>query len=102
MVLRPRPVDQLLPTETWPPARPFFPLPVDAGGDVKNLAGAPGGMDSIWMDLGYPVKTDSNGNKSKALFAFFIIDLDGRINLNTAGNIRGAIVPPHTVAGHLS
>jgi hypothetical protein len=109
MVLRPRPVDQVLATDTFavgttfPPINRtnYFPLPVDAGGDVKNLVGAPASldslgkarnMDSVWMDLSYPVQTDVNGNKYKALFAFYVIDLDGKINVNTAGNIRGA--PP--------
>jgi hypothetical protein len=107
--LRPRPVDQLLPDpnnrgffEQFPPNRPFFDYPEDPGGDVKNLPG-PGYLykdptsgnltyannDSVWMDLGAPVMTAPNGTKFKALFAPLILDLDGRINLNVAGNVRG-------------
>src|SRR5262249_27033105 len=69
----------------------IFPYPSDANGDVKNLQGYPWpGNDSIWVDLDYPVQTAADGTKFKPLFAFFITDLDGRINLNTHGNIRGA------------
>src|SRR5262249_6867134 len=86
-VMRPRPIDQLLPGETWPPNRPYFPLPEDEGGDVKNLIHAPGGNDSIWIDIGAPVLTLPGGKKYKMLVAPLIIDLDGRVNLNVHGNL---------------
>ncbi len=72
-----------------------FPPP-GLGGDVKNLQGFPGANDSVWVDLDYPVQTAADGTQFKPLFAFFIADLDGRVNINTHGNVRS------TTRTHLS
>ncbi len=104
--LRMRPADQLLPGESFlfigsntpagitPTNRPFFPGP-GLGGDLVSLRGfsnpgVPGASDTIWVDLDYPVKVASNGVKYKPMFGFFIQDLDGKVNINSHGNIRGA------------
>lgn len=97
MTMRPGPWDH-----------PNFPPPEDLGGDVKNLPpgyrtqiNTPVGPifannDSYWVDLDFPIQTDPlTGRRFKPLFAFFITDLDNRINVNTAGNVRGN----HPVAG---
>jgi hypothetical protein len=84
---------------TGVPGKTSFPPPDDPGGDVKNLEGLPGvpgpngthyNNDSIWIDVGFPVMTDpTSGRKYKAVFAACVVDLDGKINLNATGNIRG-------------
>ena len=84
LTLRPRPAEH--PTVN---GKPGFPFPEDASGDVKNTIG-PGGNDSVWLDLGFPVLTHAGGRRYKPLFAPLIVDLDGRVNLNVHGNVRGA------------
>ena len=55
--------------------------------DVDN--DGDGITDSVWLDLGYPARPDSSGRLYKPLFAFMVIGLNGRIPLNTAGNLAG-------------
>ncbi|MBV8610145.1 MAG: hypothetical protein JO034_22130, partial [Singulisphaera sp.] len=82
--LRPRAVDghnalafpDLLPD----PATGTITYDVDNDGD--------GITDSVWLDLGYPTTTDAKGMAFKPLFAFLIIGLNGRLPLNTAGNLQ--------------
>lgn len=52
--------------------------------DVDN--DGDGRADSLWMDLGFPVRSTSDGRLYKPLFSFLCVDLDGRINLNAHGS----------------
>ena len=101
-MLRPRPADHAYDSGDGRGKVSDFPYPTqvswtDANGtqygyyaDVENLPGKVGGTqkDSLWMDLDLPVTT-WKGKKCKPLVAFLIVDHDGRVNLNVAGNARG-------------
>ena len=63
--------------------------------DVDN--DGDGVTDSVWLDLGYPARADSTGRLYKPLFAFMVIGLNGRIPLNTAGNLAGYATRPDAV-----
>ncbi len=74
--------------------------------DVDN--DGDGLTDSVWLDLGYPARRDSRGKLYKPLFAFMVIGLNGRIPLNTAGNLACivggvpntlGVNPPNTIYG---
>jgi len=62
------------------PSSGRIPFDVDNDGD--------GTADSVWVDLGYPPRQDSRGQLYKPMFAFMVIGLNGRIPLNTAGNLQ--------------
>ncbi|HYO24950.1 MAG TPA: hypothetical protein VEQ85_08370, partial [Lacipirellulaceae bacterium] len=46
-----------------------------------------GARDSVWVDVGAPVILGPNGKLVKPLVAILCTDLDGRININTAGTL---------------
>ncbi len=107
MVLRPLPWDT---TKCMMDAqgKPLFPGPEDEGGDVRNLHGVtgvrvvlPNGAvifpqnDSYWFDPNFPVQIGPDGKHYKPLFAVFIKDLDGKLNVNAHFNDLGAAADPH-------
>jgi hypothetical protein len=82
----------LFPDGSWHPgfANPLPDQDPSTGRQVKNLEFGPGGNDSKWMDLGFPVMTAPNGQRYKALFAPLIVDLNNRLHLWAHGNRIGA------------
>jgi hypothetical protein len=64
------------------PRYPFDPIlgPWDVDNDGDGI------RDSIWIDMGFPIQTDSSGRRYKPLFAVLCLDMDGRLNLNAHGN----------------
>ena len=42
--------------------------------------------DGIWIPSGQPIRADENGRPYATMYSFTVLDLDGRVNLNTAGN----------------
>lgn len=70
------------------------PWDVDNDGD--------GVRDSLWVDLGLPVRTLPDGRHYKPLFAILCVDMDGRLNLNAHGRLAQTQAayyePPHAIA----
>ncbi len=58
--------------------------PVAPAWDIDN--DNDGIAEAIWIDPGMPVMTNGQGKRYKRLVAYTIKDLDGRIDLNAAGN----------------
>ncbi len=57
--------------------------PINGPWDVDN--DGDGRTDSIWVDLGMPVRSTSDGRLYKPLFAVLCVDMDGRLNVNAHG-----------------
>ncbi|AMV38838.1 hypothetical protein [Planctomyces sp. SH-PL62] len=68
--------------------------------DVDN--DGDGVSDSVWVDLGYPARRNAQGTLYKPLFAFMVVGLNGRIPLNTAGNLAGRGTGEESNATHAS
>ncbi|WP_435017121.1 hypothetical protein TA3x_004714 [Tundrisphaera sp. TA3] len=103
-ILRPRQIDNspLFPIDPTPNATGKITYDIDNDGD--------GITDSVWLDLGYPIQRDPGGKLYKPLFAFMVLGLNGRLPLNTAGNLQAradgvglpesvAVAPVPPVAG---
>ncbi len=91
-ILRPRQVDHS-------PLFPPDPMNPDSNGkltyDVDN--DGDGVTDSVWLDLGYPVQRDPLTSKLyKPLFAFMVLGLNGRLPLNTVGNLQYRAIGDNT------
>lgn len=45
-----------------------------------------GKKEGIWIPSGLPVRVDENGTPYATMYSFTVLDMDGRVNVNTAGN----------------
>ena len=90
-ILRPRQIDNS-------PLFPYDPSTLDSSGkltyDIDN--DGDGVTDSVWLDLGYPVQRNTNGKTYKPLFAFMVLGLNGRLPLNTVGNLQARAIGDRT------
>ena len=89
MILRPRPADHVFAgTQDFP----YPPLNPDGTitGDVQNIAGTDGVQrnDAVWLNPNLPV-INWRGRNIIPLVAATVLPLDGRVNVNTAGNTKG-------------
>ena len=57
--------------------------PINGPWDVDN--DGDGIPDSVWIDLGMPVRSTPDGRQYKPMYAIYCVDLDGRLNLNAHG-----------------
>ncbi len=75
------PADVYDESATPPGPRPYWEVtgPWDVDNDGDGVA------DSIWVDLGLPVRSLPDGRLYRPLFAMLCTDLDGRLNLNAHG-----------------
>ena len=52
--------------------------------DVDN--DGDGTKESIWIPSGLPIRSASDGTPYATFYSFLVLDMDGRVNVNTAGN----------------
>ncbi len=65
--------------------------------DVDN--DSDGTTDSVWVDVGLPFQTSPDGQLLKALVAYYVEDLDSKLDLNATGSYaQTGAVPPYSGA----
>ena len=58
----------------------------DVGYDVDNDNDKEGKKEGIWIPSGLPIRVNENGTPYATMYSFTVLDMDGRVNVNTAGN----------------
>lgn len=98
-IMRPRAVDHpKAGTATFPnlvPDPTTGKIGRDTDGDLKPDADGfdvdndgDGYAEGVWLDLGSPAQTGSDGKQYKPLFSFTVVGLNGKLPMNTAGNLN--------------
>jgi hypothetical protein len=93
VILRPMPWDHPYFTGSNPAFTQPDPENIDNAAAVQAAINGPwdvdndgdGVPDSIWIDLGTPVRQAKDGTFYKELFAVLCLDMDGRVNINYHG-----------------
>ena len=71
-----------------------FPSAYNSAADVDtNVNGV---NDAVWNDIGLPTQTDSRGRRFRPLAAYFVLEMDSRLNLHAHGNTADAQVASST------
>lgn len=73
---------------------------LDGPWDIDN--DGDGQPDSIWIDPGLPVRRTADGRLFRPLVAMLVVDLDGKVNVNAAGNITHSLTDLNSQAGELA
>ncbi|MGA2799142.1 MAG: hypothetical protein ABSE63_16305, partial [Thermoguttaceae bacterium] len=98
VILRPTQLDHPDFSGSNPQVTPATPWnPVNGPWDVDN--DGDGAADSIWVDLGLPVRATKDGKLYKPLFAILCMDMDGRLNLNAHGDLAQTLAGYYPPAG---
>ena len=88
-ILRPRQIDghdaATFPDLT-PGTGPNNTILYDVDNDGDGL------RDSVWLDLGFPAQRDATGKLYKPMFSLMVLGTNGRLPLNTAGNLQGRLL----------
>jgi len=87
IILRPSREDHPNFTGGNPAFNPLWDGYTPGGGNWDVDCDGDGMADSIWIDVGLPVRADKQGRLYKPLAAILCVDLDGRLNLNAHGSL---------------
>jgi hypothetical protein len=78
------PAGAYLPGDLLAPAELARRLGNSAQWDVDN--DGDGVREGVWVPSGLPIRVNKDGKAYATMFSYTVLDLDGRVNVNTAGN----------------
>ena len=78
------PAGAYLPGDLLAPAELALRLGNSAQWDVDN--DGDGVREGVWVPSGLPIRVNKDGKAYATMFSYTVLDLDGRVNVNTAGN----------------
>ncbi|MGA2066902.1 MAG: hypothetical protein ABSG86_18130 [Thermoguttaceae bacterium] len=96
VMARPNQIDHPNFTGSNPNFNPIWDGKTQGQGQWDVCNSGSGVPDSVWVDLGLPVRYTAEGKAYKPLFAILCLDLDGRLNVNAHGMLVHANLPQGT------